>query len=98
MRSVGPGLREQAAVDNGLDDWDEFQPSRGDYGNDLEDDLEDIGGRDVLHDVVDVGLDHPGWGFARPRIGSYRAGGVNVVSVADGVDEFSPVVPDRCAC
>lgn len=30
MRGTGSGLQEQAAIDNGLDDWDEFKPSRGD--------------------------------------------------------------------
>src|SRR6516225_2408154 len=97
MRGVGSGLDEQAAIDNGLDDRNEFQPKRGDYSNDLQNDLENIGHCDVLDDIVDVCLDYPGWGFSCPRIASYGAVGVNVSSVANCVDKFSPIVLDRFA-
>src|SRR5581483_5032048 len=97
MRGAGSGLYEQAAIDNGFDDWDEPKASRGDDANDLQNDLENVGHGDVLDDVVDVGFDDPGRGFSYPRIASYRAVGVDVISVADCVDKFSPVVLDRFA-
>ena len=43
MRGARSGLQEQAAIDNCLDDGDEFKPNRGDDADDLENDLENVG-------------------------------------------------------
>lgn len=66
MRSVGSRLHEQASVDDGFDDRDEFKTRRGDHAYDLQDDLENIGRSDILDDIVDVCLDYSGRCFS-PR-------------------------------